>query len=159
MTEPVVEAVPEGFERLPQGLGYTDSLQPSYRRIGGEEASFGLVVKPQHSNTMGICHGGVLMTLADITAATGVNMARGVTAGSPTVNLSIDYISSARQGQWIQANVEQVSVKRRFGFCNGEICNARGIVVRFNGTFYLPDHDGMSKGRPVGDGVLTGLKD
>jgi uncharacterized protein (TIGR00369 family) len=149
------ETVPAGFECLPRGLGYTDSLQPVYRRIEGEGASFGLVVEAQHGNTMGICHGGVLMTLADITAATGANLARGVTAGSPTVHLSMDYISSARIGQWIQANVEQVSVKRRFGFCTGGIYNSAGVVARFSGTFYFPDHAGMWKAGRPGDGVLA----
>ncbi len=145
MSETAVETVPAEFERLPAGLGYTDSLQPVYRRIAGEDVSFGLLVEAQHGNLMGICHGGVLMTLADITAATGVNIARGVTAGSPTVHLSIDYISSARIGQWVQANVEQVSAKRRFGFCSGGIYNSAGVIARFSGTFYFPDHDGMWK--------------
>ena len=154
MSEKIAEVVPPGFERLPSGLGYTDSLQPSYRRIEGEGASFGLVVEAQHGNSMGICHGGVLMTLADITAATGANLARGVTSGSPTVHLSIDYISSARLGEWIQANVEQVSVKRRFGFCSGGIYNNAGVVARFSGTFYFPDHDGMWKDGRRGDSVL-----
>ena len=157
MSEVVIEAVPQGFEQLPEGLGYTDTLQPSYRRIEGSAVSFGLVVQQQHCNMMGICHGGVLATLADITAGTGVNVARGMKAGSPTINLSLDYIAAARLGEWLQANVEQVSLKRRFGFCSGAIYNASGMVTRFNGTFYLPDHDGMFKGRPAGDGVLTEL--
>lgn len=153
-SESIIETVPARFERLPTGLGYTDSLQPSYRRIEGESASFGLLVQAQHSNTMGICHGGVLMTLADITAATGANLARGVTSGSPTVHLSIDYIASARLGQWVQADVEQVSIKRRFGFCSGSIYNSAGVVARFSGTFYFPDHRGMWKDGRRGDGVL-----
>lgn len=152
--ETAPDTVPAGFEQLPSGLGYTDSLQPSYRRIDGEKASFGLLVQAQHSNTMGICHGGVLMTLADITAATGANLARGVMSGSPTVHLSIDYISSARLGQWLQADVEQVSIKRRFGFCSGGIYNSAGVVARFSGTFYFPDHKGMWKDGRRGDGVL-----
>lgn len=154
MSDSLVETVPPGFEQLPAGLGYTDSLQPIYRRITDESASFGLVVQAQHGNMMGICHGGVLMTLADITAATGVNVARGVTAGSPTVHLSIDYIASARMGQWLQANVEQVNTKRRFGFCSGGIYNSAGVVARFSGTFYFPDHDGMWKQGQKSDGVL-----
>jgi hypothetical protein len=32
-------------------------------------------------------------------------------------------------------------------------------VARFNGTFYLPDHDGMWKDGRTGDGVLRGLED
>lgn len=158
MSEKPVESVPPDFERLPPGLGYTDSLQPIYRRISDQAASFGLVVEAQHGNMMGICHGGVLMTLADITAATGVNLARGVTAGSPTVHLSIDYISAARLGQWVQADVEQVSVKRRFGFCSGAICNSAGVVARFSGMFYFPDHDGMWKNGRRSDGVLQSVQ-
>ena len=130
MSEADAQRVPAEFEQLPSGLGFTDSLQPSYRRIADGKASFGLVVQAQHSNTMGICHGGVLMTLADITAATGVN------------------------GQWVQADVEQVSIKRRFGFCSGGIYNSAGVVARFSGTFYFPDHSGMWKDGRRGDGVL-----
>lgn len=151
--------VPEGFVQLPTGLGYTDTLQPSYRKVDGGTVRFGLVVAAQHSNSLGICHGGVLMTLADITAASGVNMARGIRSGSPTINLSMDFIAAARLGEWIEGRAEQVSVKRRFGFCSGAIYNDSGIVARFNGTFYLPDHDGLWKGGTIGDGVLRGLDD
>lgn len=151
------DAVPEGFEQLPMGLGYGDTLQPSYRRVTDGQVSFGLVVQRQHANSLGICHGGVLMTLADITAASGVNTAAGRRAGSPTINLSLDFISSAEVGAWIQADVEQVSVKRRFGFCSGAIYRADTIVARFNGTFYLPDHQGMWKGGVPKDGPIGAL--
>ena len=150
--------VPEGFVQLPQGLGFTDSIQPSYRRVEGDTVSFGMLVQAQHSNSMGICHGGALMTLADVTAASGVNMARGIRSGSPTVNLALDFIASAQQGDWIQADAEQVSVKRRFGFCSGAIYNKAGIVARFNGTFYLPDHKGLWRDGAPTDGVLQGLE-
>ena len=99
MSDVEFETPPEGFEQLPSGLGFADALAPLYRLVTDDKASFGLVVCEQHANTMGICHGGVLMTLADMTAAVGANMAKGVFAGSPTVNLAIDYISSARLGE------------------------------------------------------------
>ena len=157
MTEIVREQVPEGFELIPEGLGYTDTLQPCYRKLEGSEVSFGLIVESQHGNSMGICHGGVLMTLADIAAASGLNMARGVRAGSPTINLSVDFIASAKRGQWIQADIEGTSIKRRFGFSRGVISTSRGVVARFSGTFYFPDHEGMwQNGKPV-EGALSGI--
>jgi len=159
MNDDTEAAVPEGFTRLPPGLGFTDNLQPCFRRIEGDEVSFGLVVAKQHGNVMGICHGGVLVTLADVTAATGVNVARGVTAGSPTINLSVDFISAARMGQWIQSRVHSVTVKRRFGFCSGLITSSEGVVARFNGTFYLPEHKGMIKPGAIGDGLPAFLTD
>jgi len=147
-------AIPEGFERLPEGFGYVDSMQPVYRRIAGDQVSFGLVVQAHHGNSMGICHGGVLMMLADMTAASGCNLARGELVGSPTINLSVDFIAASRRREWIQADAEQVSLKRRFGFCSGAIHGPRGRVARFNGTFYFPDHDGLWQGGGRRDGVL-----
>jgi hypothetical protein len=61
-------------------------------------------------------------------------------------------------GQWIQADAQQVSIKRRFGFCHGVIHNSDGVVARFNGTFYFPDHKGMWKNGRSGEGVLAGLR-
>lgn len=145
MTDKDGEAVPDGFERLPEGFGFNDAIQPVFRRVGMETAAFGLFVEAHHVNSMGICHGGVLMVLADMTAASGVNLARGQLTGSPTINLSIDFIEAARVGEWIEARSEEVSVKRRFGFCSGAIYGNGRRVARFNGTFYIPDHEGMWK--------------
>ncbi len=159
MSETIVEQPPEGFIPLPRGLGFSDSLQPTYRRIEGDSVSIGMVIDRQHSNSMGICHGGALTTLADIAAATGVNVASERRGGTPTINLSMDFISAARMGQWIQADIHLVTVKRRFGFSSGAIINAEGVVARFNGTFYLPEHKGMVKPEAVGDGAPAWLKD
>ena len=149
--------VPEGFTPIPEGLGFTDKLQPAYRRLSDGRVTIGLVVMPQHGNTLGICHGGVLMTLADIAAASGVNQARGKRSGSPTVNLAVDFISAAKMGDWIEATAEQVSVKRRFGFGSGVIQSSRGIVARFNGTFYLPDHEGLRQNGKPASSILQDL--
>ena len=158
MTEVTAEQPPEGFLGIPEGLGFTDFLQPLYRRIEGESVSIGLVVDKQHSNSMGICHGGALSTLADIAAATGINVASGRRSGTPTINLSMDFISAARMGQWLQADVQQVTLKRRFGFSSGVIVSADGVVARFNGTFYMPEHRGMVKPEASGDGAPAWLK-
>ena len=146
--------VPAGFQRLPEGLGFTNNLQPIYRLVEGEAASFGIIVGAHHCNTMGMCHGGALMTLADITAATGANLAHGVIAGSPTVHLNIDFISGARQGEWLQAVAEQVTAKRRFGFCSGGIYNGERAIARFSGTVYFPEHGARRAPTEVGDGVI-----
>lgn len=153
-----IEQVPEGYKPLPEGLGFTDNLAPCYRRLQGEELRFGLLVDQQHANSMGICHGGALMTLADIAAASWANMARGIIAGAPTVNLSMDFISAAKKGQWIEAQLEGVNLKRLFGFSRGVIVNQKGVVARFNATFYFPDHPGMSQDGVVNPGVLRDLQ-
>ncbi len=154
MSEAKLDLIPQGFELLPLGLGFTDVIQPCYRKVEDKTVVMGLRVEQQHCNMMGVCHGGVLMTLADITAASGVNIVCGKSAGSPTLNLALDFISAGRKGQWLEASITQTTVKRRFGFCSGLISNADGVVARFNGTFYLPDHDGVWKVEKRKGGIL-----
>jgi uncharacterized protein (TIGR00369 family) len=158
MNEANVEQPPEGFVVIPGVQGFSDCLQPLYRRVKGESVSLGLVVDRQHSNSMGICHGGALSTLADVAAATGVIIASEQRGGAPTINLSMDFISSARMGQWIQADVQLVTLKRKFGFSNGVIISSDGVVARFNATFYLPEHKGMVKPEATGDGAPAWFK-
>jgi len=145
MEQNEIEAVPEGFESLPEGLGFTDSLSPCYSGMRDDELRFGLVVQTQHANSMGICHGGALMTLADIAAASWANLERDVMGGAPTINLSMDFVSAGRQGQWLEARCEGVTIKRLFGFSRGVIVNSKGVVARFNATFYFPEHPGLSQ--------------
>lgn len=146
-------AVPAGFEALDGGLGFSDALRPFYRRVEGADASFGLIVCEQHANLMGICHGGCLMTLADIAAATSINLKLPKPAGLPTINLGFDFISPGRLGRWLQTRTHLVEVKRRFGFCAGVIEDGDKPVLRYSGTFYLPDHGGMWKDG-AGDSAL-----
>jgi hypothetical protein len=46
----MIETAPPGFELVPQGLGYIDTLQPVYRKVEGDRAIFGLVVGTQHTS-------------------------------------------------------------------------------------------------------------
>jgi uncharacterized protein (TIGR00369 family) len=134
---------PEGFRLLPDGLGFTDVLRPVYRREEGAGVAIGMFVQAQHCNMIGICHGGVLMTLSDVGAASAVNHAREKIGGAPTLNLSFDFIAAAKAGEWIEAQADRVELRKRFGFSSGVVSNAEGkVICRFSGTFYMPDHTG-----------------
>lgn len=138
------QQVPEGFEQLGEGLGFSDSLQPFYRCIRDGQARFGLFVRKQHLNLMDICHGGTLMTLADIAAATSIHLERDIAAPSPTITLSFDFMSPGKPGRWLETRADHVQVKRRFGFCSGGIYDGDTAILRYSGTFYFPDHAGLS---------------
>ena len=140
----VPSPIPEGFEQLPRGLGFNDVMQPIYRRASDESGiAIGIVVEEQHCNMMGIVHGGVLMTLSDMAAAQGINHKRGKLAGAPTMNLSVDFINPGERGDWLEASCDRVEIKKRFGYASGVVTGGRGIVARFSGIFYLPEHKGM----------------
>ncbi len=133
------DVIPAGFKLLPAGYGFTDVLFPLYRRVSESGVEFGLFVSSQHLNSMQICHGGVLLMLADISAASGVNFSIGKKRGSPTINLSLDFVSSAKVDTWIESRAELVTIRKRFGFSSGKITSENNLIARFNGTFFLPD--------------------
>jgi uncharacterized protein (TIGR00369 family) len=134
---------PAGFQLLPEGLGFTDVLRPLYRLEQDGELHLGMFVQPQLCNMMGICHGGALMTLADIGAATAINFSREKKAPTPTLNLSFDFINAAQQGDWLETHTDRLSLKNRFGFASGVILCGDKVIVRYSGTFYYPDHAGF----------------
>jgi len=146
MVDSNVVDVPEGFTLMPSGLGFNDVLAPFYVHPDDEYPSFGLRVDDQHCNLMGICHGGVVMTLMDVVAASTLVRRREGDIGAPTINLSFDFISAAKKGEWIEAQMVSVETKRLFGFTTGFLRGPRGVVARASGTFYFPE-DGF-KMRP-----------
>lgn len=137
---------PEGFAELPEGLGFTDVLRPIYRSERDNHVAMGMRVQAKHTNMIGICHGGVLMTLSDVAASWGLNQLRQKISGAPTLNLTFDFISAAKEGDWIQAEADRVELKKRFGFSSGVVVNQEGkVICRFSGSFYIPDHDHYDK--------------
>lgn len=130
--------IPDGFRELDEGLGFSDVLRPIYRREG-DPPTVGIYVREAHTNLLDICHGGVLMTLCDVGAAWAVNHARGEILPAPTLNLSFDFISAAKLGDWIQVEVERISLKRSLGFASGIISSGRRTICRFSGSFFFPE--------------------
>ena len=140
--------VPAGFEAVASRPGFSDRLQPYYRRVDGDDVTFGLFVEEQHLNLLGICHGGALMTLADVAAASSLSRLSETPGPMPTINLSFDFQSPGRKGRWLQTQATTVELRRRFGFCSGLVLDGDTVVLRYSSVFYLPDY-------PMGDPRVT----
>lgn len=129
--------VPEGYEPFPKDVGFANAIDPVFVRRVEHGVELGMPVAKQHLNGYGICHGGVLMLLADICASWNLRSALGDSGGGPTLSLSFDFIRAARDGDWVDAVVEQMDLKRSVGFASGSLRVAGERVARFNGSFYL----------------------
>ena len=86
---------------------------------------------------MGICHGGVLMTLADIAAANGVNVARGA-GGQPTINLAVDFYFGGSHRPVDTGRRAPGDGKATLWLLQWRDRQWPGVVARFNGTFTCP---------------------
>ncbi|MFL5248570.1 MAG: PaaI family thioesterase [Myxococcales bacterium] len=132
------ENLPEGFARLDRGGPFLASLGALYAKKTEQGLVIAMRIEDRHLNTRGIAHGGMLVTLAD--SALGIAIA---TAGQDpsrprafvTVNLSVDFIASAREGDFVEAHVgiEKLGARLAFATCFLQVGTRR--VLRASGVF------------------------
>jgi uncharacterized protein (TIGR00369 family) len=131
--------VPEGFKPVGNDSSFNDVVKPLFIKHADIGPVFGLFVEKQHCNPIQICHGGAMMTLMDMALSSAVCFKLGKFCGTPTVNISLDFISSAKEGDWIEARILSSNLTRTLGFSNGLIEGPRGTVARASGCFKLPN--------------------
>ena len=66
MSEPQASQPPQGFREIPRPGPFNGLVGPLYERREGEAVSIGVRIAEKHANSRGICHGGMLATLADL---------------------------------------------------------------------------------------------
>jgi uncharacterized protein (TIGR00369 family) len=147
--------IPEGFIRVqrPQPNPFNELVGPFYARQQGDAISLGVRIEERHCNSRGICHGGLLATLADVALGYACVMAGGAErAGSfVTTNLSIDYLAPALVGDWVQSDVQVLNPGSRTATANGFLVANGNPVVRASATFRMmrartPDPAGPAAG-------------
>jgi acyl-coenzyme A thioesterase 13 len=129
--------VPPGFGPLFRTSPLLDALGPFYGKGTGSDLVVGLRVAAKHTNSRGTVHGGVLATLGDV--ALGYTMAFG--ADPPrralTASLTIDYVGTAKIGDWIEARVDKSKVGRALAFANAYLTVDDAQIARASAVFAL----------------------
>lgn len=130
--------IPEGFRAIERLSPFNALVGPLYEKRDGESVSIGLVIEAKHANSRGICHGGVLATLADLALGYSLAVKLGSRKGFVTAHLDLDYAGAAQIGDWIHSEVEVQRVGSRLAFATGYLCVGASRVVRMSGIFALP---------------------
>ena len=135
--------IPEGFAPLPVGGDFMRVNGPLYLRHDVRHESdtvlVGFRVEKRHTNPMGICHGGMLATMADMLLPVCIHRLTPEVAGRflPTISLQIDYLAPSPLGAWVQGQGQVLRATRSMVFAQGLI-SADGIpVVRVSGIFKI----------------------
>ncbi len=132
---------PADFRPLDGLSPFNALVGPLYSRPAAGGVSIGLRIEDKHTNSRGICHGGVLATLADLALGYAMQAQAVSQAGFVTAHLSLDYAGSAKVGDWIESAVEIQRVGARLAFANcylvvedRRIVRASAIFARAGGT-------------------------
>jgi uncharacterized protein (TIGR00369 family) len=131
------DAIPAGFAPIPHLGQYLSQLGPFHWRKVDDKLIVGLRIEERHTNTRGIVHGGMLVTLAD--SALGIVLYQSRTPPQPivTVSLSTDFIESARPGDWVEAHVDILRIGQRLAYANCYLQVGDRRILRASGVFAL----------------------
>jgi len=127
--------IPEGFRVIPRLSPFNALVGPLYERRNGDDLAVGLRIEAKHSNSRGICHGGVLATLADLALGYAMLAKTGGKGGFVTAHLAVDYAGAARIGDWIESAVEVQRMGARLAFANCYLLSGGQRIVRASAIF------------------------
>ncbi len=128
---------PDGFSRHFRWSPLTDPWEPLYSRNTGDAIFFGLHVAAPHTNSRGFAHGGLISALADNAMGLSCGLKVGNAAGLVTVGLTIDFLSTARIGQWLEIRPEVVKAGSTLCFAQCRVTADGKPCARGNATFSI----------------------
>jgi uncharacterized protein (TIGR00369 family) len=126
--------VPAGFTPHWRKSGLTEPWEPLYSRRTGEAVHIGLRPGPAHSNSRGFVHGGLISALADNAMGLSCGHALGHVQ-LVTVNLTVDFIAAAKQGQWLEIRPKVVRTGSTLCFATAEVFSGETLCARANAIF------------------------
>jgi len=131
---------PEGFVRSLRRGPFTEHNGPLYHREGAGGLVHGFHILGRHCNGFGIVHGGMLASFLDGLLGHAV----GAAAKKPgvTIHLSLDYLSMARAGDWIEGAATVSRVAREIAFADARAYVGARDVVRASAVFKLMERKG-----------------
>jgi len=131
---------PEGFVRSLRRGPFTEHNGPLYHREGTLAVVHGFHALRRHCNGLGIVHGGMLASFLDGLLGHAV----GAAAKKPgvTIQLSLDYLSMARAGDWIEGEAKVTRLARDVAFAEARAYVGARDVVRATAVFKLMERKG-----------------
>ncbi len=105
---------------------YSDWLGAKVVTVNDGVAELTAVVRKDMLNAIGVCHGGVLFSLADTAVALAAHSRGRV---SMSIEGAASFIEAVREGELLSVRAEETSLKNRLAFYRAMIRRADGTAV------------------------------
>lgn len=140
----MADDIPEGFSPLNFfGIGFIDVNGPLYGKRDGKQFLLGFRVEERHCNPANICHGGMLMTFADMQLPFGIRLQADIDPGFlPTVHLSAEFLAPAPLGSWVEGRTDVLRTTRNLAFAQCLVTADSLPVLRASGIFKVASAKG-----------------
>ena len=132
-----LQAAPEGFLPHFKTSPVTAPWEPLFSRRGERSVEIGLWLREAHCNSRGFLHGGVIAALADNAMGLSCGACHPGVKGALTVSLTVDYVASAKLGQWLRIEPRVIKVGGTLSFADALVTADDTIIARANATFRM----------------------
>jgi acyl-coenzyme A thioesterase PaaI-like protein len=111
-------AIPPGFRRIEfRAASLLGTLGPFYMRADDDGGmTVGARVEDRHSNSAGHAHGGLLLTMADMSTGMIVSWHHPDLTAIPTISQASDFVGGAPVGSWVESTPRIVRMTRSMAF-------------------------------------------
>ncbi|MBI5256109.1 MAG: PaaI family thioesterase [Burkholderiales bacterium] len=133
--------IPEGYQPHTRRSPLTEPWEPLFARPLGHTVQLAVQVREAHCNSRGLAHGGLIAALADnamgLSAVTTARSTRPEQAGAVTVGLTLDYIDSARPGDWLEFHPTVLRCGATLAFVECRVVCGERVVARGSASFKM----------------------
>jgi uncharacterized protein (TIGR00369 family) len=130
---PTLFAVPEGYAVEPLRSGFSQTVGPWYRRQGVDHVQLAFRADERHINSMGIIHGGMMVSFADVLMGQAHRKVSGRAA--VTTRMTVDFVDAGRFGDLIEGSGEVTRVTRNLAFVRARVWTGRRTLLTTSGVF------------------------
>lgn len=127
----------EGFSRHYRRSPLTDPWEPLWSKNTGDAIFIGLRLDTPHTNSRSLAHGGLITALADNAMGLSCGLHLENLTGLVTVGLAVDFLSSAKIGEWLEVRPEVVKTGGSLAFAQCLVTADGKPCARANGTFSI----------------------
>jgi uncharacterized protein (TIGR00369 family) len=127
--------IPDGFEPHFRKSPLTDPWEPLYCKRTDTAVIVGLRLAKPHTNARGLIHGGLIASLVDNAMGYSCAHRMGWEFSLVTIGLAVDFIGSARVGQWFAIESDVIKTGSTICFVQSLVKADDVVIARANGTF------------------------
>ncbi len=127
--------IPDGFELHLRKSPLTEPWGPLYSKRTDTAVIIGLRLARPHTNGRGLIHGGLIAALADNAMGYSCGHRMGGVSSLVTIGLAVDFIGTAKVGQWFTVESEVIKTGSTICFAQSLIKADDVVIARANATF------------------------
>jgi len=142
--DPTVFPVPQGYAREPLRSGFSQTVGPWYRRQDVEHVQLAFRADERHINSLGIVHGGMMVSFADVLMGQAHRKLSGRAA--VTTRMTVDFVDAARLGDLIEGKGEVTRLTRNLAFVRARVWTGKRTLLTTSGVFaFVRERDKQEK--------------